>query len=160
MTISSILFICLGNICRSPLAEGVFRHEAVKRGAGELITIDSAGTGNWHVGEPPDQRAIEIANHHGIDISHQRCRALKPDDFRDFDLIIAMDQANIQNARAIGGYHGEKSGSAQLVLFTKFARLNSEPEIPDPYYRNPEDFEIAYQMIKEASIGTLRRLGH
>lgn len=155
---SSILFICLGNICRSPLAEGVFRHEARKRGLSHRLTIASAGTGGWHVGNAPDRRSIDIANAHGIDIASQTCQRLKSSDFHDFDLILAMDNANVADARAIN----HDDGPAELVLFTQYARIDISSgqfrEIPDPYYGGPHGFETAYTMIKQASIGTLDRL--
>lgn len=164
MTISSILFICLGNICRSPLAEGVFRDEAAKRGLINSIDIDSAGTGGWHVGDPPDPRSIDIAARHGIDIAGQTCRRLIPSDFHDFDLILAMDKSNVANAQALN----INGASAQISLFMEFSECHadygdmkqqlSRLEIPDPYYSGHGGFEIAYQMIRRASIGTLDRL--
>lgn len=153
MTISSILFICLGNICRSPLAQGVFHDEAQKRGVLEKLHIDSAGTGGWHIGNPPDPRSIEIAAKYNIDITAQTCRRLTPNDFHDFDLILGMDNANISDCRAANTDHGH----AQIELFTQFAGMGNL-EIPDPYYGGPDGFETAYQLIKQASIGTLDRI--
>ena len=161
MTISSILFICLGNICRSPLAEGVFRDRAIKKGVDDRLIIDSTGTGGWGVGQPPDPRSIETAARHGMDISNQYCRRLTTSDFHDFDLILGMDNSNITNARAIN----RDNGTAKISLFTEWAkpgtgnRANIDNiEIPDPYYGGPDGFETAYQMIKQASIGSLERL--
>ena len=152
--VSSILFICLGNICRSPLAEGVFRNEAEKRGIVDLITIDSAGTGGWHIGNPPDQRSIETAANHGIDINHQVCRRLTSRDFSTFDLILGMDNSNIINATSADS----ANGPAQILLFTQYAGMGDDLEIADPYYGGVEGFETAYQLIKQASRGTLNRL--
>ncbi len=152
--ISSVLFICLGNICRSPLAEGVFRNEAKKRGLEDRLIIDSAGTGGWHVGNPPDRRSIQTAANHGIDINDQSCRRLATSDFHQFNLILGMDHSNIIDARSAN----DESGPAQILLFTQFAGTGENLEIPDPYYGGPEGFENAYRMIKLASIGTLDRL--
>ncbi|MCP4182667.1 MAG: low molecular weight phosphotyrosine protein phosphatase [Hyphomicrobiales bacterium] len=151
---SSILFICLGNICRSPLAEGVFRNEAQKRGVADQLTIDSAGTGGWHIGNPPDQRSIETAANHDINISHQVCRRLTSRDFNTFDLILGMDNSNIINATSAN----RANGPAQLLLFTQFAGMRDDLEIADPYYSGVEGFETAYQLIKQASRSTLDRL--
>ncbi|MCF6322237.1 MAG: low molecular weight phosphotyrosine protein phosphatase [Rhizobiaceae bacterium] len=153
MTPSSILFICLGNICRSPLAEGVLRHEAEKRGMANQLTIDSAGTSNWHIGSAPDERTIENAAMHDVDISNQVCRQLVAADFFDFDLILAMDNANISNIRAAN----HENGSAQISLFTAWAGMGDQ-EIPDPYYGGQQGFEIAYKMIEQAAAGTLDRI--
>ncbi len=152
--ISSILFICLGNICRSPLAEGVFRNEAGKRGVADQITIDSAGTGGWHIGNPPDQRSTQTAASHDINISHQVCRRLTSRDFSTFDLILGMDNSNISNAASANG----ANGPAQILLFTQFAGMGDDLEIADPYYGGVEGFETAYQLIKQASRGALDRL--
>ena len=152
--ISSILFICLGNICRSPLAEGVFRNETKKRGLADQLNIDSAGTGGWHIGNPPDPRSIKTAASHGIDINHQVCRRLTSDDFSRFDLILAMDQANITNAKPLN----KGNGPAQLSLFTHYAGMGDDFEIADPYYGGPQGFETAYQLIRQASVGTLDRV--
>jgi protein-tyrosine phosphatase len=152
--VSSILFICLGNICRSPLAEGVFRNEAEKRGIVDLITIDSAGTGGWHIGNPPDPRSIETAANHDIDINHQVCRRLTSRDFSTFDLILGMDNSNIINATSADS----ANGPAQILLFTQYAGMGDDLEIADPYYGGVEGFETVYQLIKQASRGTLNRL--
>lgn len=153
MPVSSILFICLGNICRSPLAEGVFRDEATKSGLANSLNIDSAGIGGWHVGNPPDPRAIEKANQYGIDISHQTSRKLTPSDFSAFDLILCMDEDNIADCHSAN----RQNGPAKIELFTAYAGLGNL-EIPDPYYGGVDGFEIAYQMIKQASIGTIEQI--
>jgi len=152
--VSSILFICLGNICRSPLAEGVFRNEAENRGVADQLTIDSAGTGGWHIGNPPDQRSIQTAANHGININHQVCRRLTSNDFNTFDLIFGMDNSNIINATSAN----KRNGPAQVLLFTQYAGMGDNLEIADPYYGGGEGFEIAYQLIKQASRGALDRL--
>ena len=153
MTKKSILFICLGNICRSPLAEGVFRAEAIKAGKENQLTIDSAGIGGWHVGNASDSRAINIAGKYGIDIARQSCRQLTAQDFHDFDLIIGMDHENIADANNAN----TQNGNAEIAMFALYAGMG-EIEIPDPYYGREDGFEIAYQLVKKASMGVLARL--
>lgn len=154
MTISSILFICLGNICRSPLAQGVFEKQMANSSLAGKIRVDSAGTGNWHIGERPDPRSEQTAAKYGIDISSQRCRQLTASDFHEFDLILGMDPSNLSNARAAN----RTNGTAQIELFYEYAGLGAI-KIPDPYYGGEDGFEEAYEMIKQASDGVLHRLG-
>ena len=97
MTTHRILFVCLGNICRSPMAEGVFSHVATEAGHGERFVVESAGTGDWHIGNPPDPRAVAAAGRRGIDLSSQRARQVREEDFETFDLVIAMDGSNHAN---------------------------------------------------------------
>ncbi len=150
---ASILFVCLGNICRSAMAEGVFRTMAAERGVGEKLVIDSAGTGNWHVGNPPDTRAIAKAGEYGIDISGQRGRQVGPGDFARFDLMLAMDRSNLETleVRAPAAPH------AHIALFLAYAS-GREQEVPDPYYGGPAGFEQVYRMIEAASTALLDRL--
>nr|WP_245410114.1 low molecular weight protein-tyrosine-phosphatase [Falsochrobactrum shanghaiense] len=148
MTLSaptSILFVCAGNICRSPLAEGVMDHVLKQRKIGHVL-IDSAGTNGYHTGETPDARSIRVASHHGLDISRQRCRQLTAQDFTRFDLILGMDRYNM---RMIGQRRPEGFTSG-IGLFTEIA--TGEPvEIPDPYYGEIGDFEEVYRMILASS---------
>ena len=137
-----ILFVCAGNICRSPLAEGIFRHLATEAGRGSEFEIDSAGTGGWHQGERPDRRSIAAAAGHGVDISGQRARRIEAADFDRFDLILAMDQDNLKNLRKIA----PADALGKLHLFNAFT-LGSVKDIPDPYYGGHEDFEAAYTML-------------
>lgn len=153
MSISSILFICLGNICRSPLAQGVFEDRIASTSLAGKIHIDSAGTGSWHVGNKPDARSIQTAATHGIDITAQKCRQLCADDFHDFDLILGMDHSNLSNARRAN----HTNGAAKIELFCEFAGIG-DIEIPDPYYGGTDGFEIAYKLIRQASDGVLHRL--
>ncbi len=148
-----ILFICLGNICRSPLAEGVFRHVVTEAGRQAAFDIDSAATGSWHVGKPPDRRAIKVARHHGVDISNQTCRQINGHDFETFDHIVCMDYANIDDVTAL-----QPAGSkAQIGLFMQLA-LGKALIIPDPYVGGRKGFETAYQMVDEASQALLKKL--
>ena len=137
-----ILFVCLGNICRSPLGEGLLRHHAAERGLSHLVETASAGTGGWHRGEPPDSRSIAVAQSHGIDISRQRARQLQGEDFNSFDLIFAMDRDNLRNIVRLAPH----DSSADIHLFTDFVGGPSK-DVPDPYYGDRLDFETVYAML-------------
>lgn len=146
-----VLFVCLGNICRSPTAEGVFRAVVEKAGLRDLIHTDSAGTSGWHVGNPPDQRAIRAAGRRGIDIRDLRARQVTKADFQQFDYVLAMDKANLQDLTHLcpSGYGG------QLSLFLDYAADRDEAEVPDPYYGGEEGFERVLELIEAASEGLL-----
>jgi protein-tyrosine phosphatase len=131
-----ILMVCLGNICRSPLAEGIMQHLVKQQGLN--WTIDSAGTGNWHVGEGPDHRSVSVARQFGVDISKQVCRQFKPDDFDRFDLILVMDKNNLADVLAQARNEAD-TGKVKLLLTDK--------EVPDPYYDNTQ-FEPVYRLIE------------
>lgn len=141
---ASILFVCLGNICRSPLAEGVMGQVLAERGLAGTVRLDSAGTGAWHVGSPPDPRSIEVAARHGIDISAQRARKVRPEDFDAFDLVLGMDASNVANLRALS------RGRPNIHLFLGHA-LGRAIDVSDPYYGQGDGFERVYHMIREAS---------
>lgn len=147
----SILFVCLGNICRSPIAEGVFRHTAKQRGFDTQFTVDSAGLGSWHIGNPPDDRAQAAMRFRGIDISERRARRITPADFQKFDLILAMDRAN-RNALlklAPTEYH------SKIKLFLDFAPNLCVHEVPDPFFGNEEGFDYVCQLVDTACRGLL-----
>ena len=153
-TYNSILFVCLGNICRSPLAEGVFRAVIAERGASGAYIVDSAGTGGWHLGSPPDPRSVAIAASHGIDISAQQARRIVPADFGRFDLILGMDRTNVADLKAMA-----PPGHAERVhLFLDFAG-DGGTEVPDPYFGGSEGFASVYRMVREASERLADRLG-
>ena len=145
-----ILFVCAGNICRSPLAEGIFRNRVDDAGLSARYEIDSAGTGGWHQGQKPDRRSIKVAAAHGIDISGQRARRIEADDFDSFNLILAMDHDNLRNLRKIA----PASALDRLYLFDTFT-LGGERDIPDPYYGRTEDFEAVYSMLLTGCIPLL-----
>ncbi len=149
-----VLFVCLGNICRSPLAEGVLRALAEKKGLAPALEVDSAGTGAWHIGDPPDRRSIEAARRHGIDISELRGRQVRPEDFRNFDLILGMDENKVRTLKRLA-----PEGAAEKVrLFLDYASGRSE-DVPDPYYEGPEAFEALYQMLDAGCSSLLVRFG-
>lgn len=151
---ASVLFVCLGNICRSPTAEGVFRHTAAQAGLGSRIHIDSAGTGDWHVGQPPDRRAIAAARERGIDLSGLRGRQVSSHDFRTFDWILAMDRDNLSALRTLrpSGYAGH------LGLFLDLVPHLGRSEVPDPYYGGPAGFDEVLDLVEQASNALLTRI--
>ncbi|MER8693532.1 low molecular weight phosphotyrosine protein phosphatase [Mesorhizobium opportunistum] len=151
--IKSILFVCLGNICRSPLAEGVFRAVWAERGLGQDILLDSAATSGWEVGSAPDPRSMAIAVHHGIDISGQRARRITSQDFHRFDLILGMDRSNVRDLRALAPAVMRE----RIHLFLDFAQ-GKPRDVPDPYYDGQQAFAEVYRMIREASEALATRL--
>lgn len=144
-----ILFVCLGNICRSPMAEGVFRHTASARGLTPPVEVDSAGTGSWHIGNPPDERAQAAAASRGIDITAQRARQISAGDFDAFDLIVAMDRSNVSNLKRLSPEHQ----AGKIRLFLDFAPNAESREVPDPYYGGPDGFDHALDLIEAAAQG-------
>ena len=135
----SILFVCLGNICRSPLAEAAFRDEAARLGLD--IEIDSAGTGDWHVGRPPDPRAVAVAARNGVDIAHLRARQVTPDDFRRFDHIVALDAENLKDLEAMA----PADGRAELSLLLDHVDGRAGQAVADPYYGSEAHFDAAWE---------------
>jgi len=145
--VNRILFVCLGNICRSPLAEGILRRQAEE--AGVYIEIDSAGIGDWHVGQTPDPRAIKVGEAHGCKMT-MRARQVRTADFTDFDLIVAMDHANV---RELERWHG--SDPTRIRLARSFDPTATTSEVPDPYYGDYEDFIEVEEMLERACAGML-----
>ena len=146
-----VLFVCLGNICRSPTAEGVFRKMVADEGLHELIQIDSAGTHAYHVGSPPDQRAQEAAWRRGIDMSDLVGRRVDEGDFYVFDYILAMDESNVYHLREMA----PREQFHKVRLFLDFASGVSENEVPDPYYGGARGFEHVLDLVEAASRGLL-----
>jgi protein-tyrosine phosphatase len=153
MAKKSILFVCLGNICRSPLAEGVFRSVLAERGMADDFQIDSAGMGDWHADQAPDHRSIAIARTNGLDISGQRARAITEEDFRRFDLILGMDRKNIVELLEIA----PAAFRDRIHLFLDFAGSGAK-EVPDPYFGDAAGFAETYRLIRAGSEGLAERL--
>lgn len=151
---TSVLFVCMGNICRSPTAEGVFRKVVTDAGLVDRIYIESAGTHAYHVGHPPDPRAQAAANRRGIVLKNIRAKRVQDEDFASFDYILAMDRDNLDELRTRAP--GEYSG--RLHLFLEFAGSGRGLEVPDPYYGGPSGFERVLDLVEEASRGLLQRI--
>jgi protein-tyrosine phosphatase len=150
---TSVLFVCLGNICRSPLAEGVFRSLVSARELDDRFTIDSAGTGGWHVGQAPDPRSTDVAAAHGIDLTGS-ARRIEQADLDRFDVILAMDRENLRHLErmAATGAH------ARIHLLRDFDSEGEGDEVPDPYYGGPDGFETVYQMVHRSCTALLEEL--
>lgn len=146
-----VLFVCLGNICRSPTAEGVFRSLVEREGLLGHIEIDSAGTHAYHVGEAPDPRAQQAAARRGIDLSQLRGRKATAADIEIFDYVLAMDRDNYQHLLAISPEHRDSC----IRLFLEFATNRPEDEVPDPYFGGSGGFDRVLDMVEEASAGLL-----
>ena len=144
-----ILFVCLGNICRSPMAEGLFRRELERRGIDHLVEVDSAGTGDWHVGEPPDPRARRAISKRGVDISHLRGRQVSVQDLEAFDLILAMDAENLSDLLALA----DERQMQRIRLFLDFAPEAGVREVPDPYFGEEDGFETVLDLLEAAAKG-------
>ncbi|GAA6029959.1 hypothetical protein JCM8097_009189 [Rhodosporidiobolus ruineniae] len=147
----SVLFVCLGNICRSPLAEAVFADICKKRGFDD-IEVDSAGTGGYHVGEAPDERSVAVCKKHGVPIN-SRCRQLQKSDFTSFDYVIGMDKSNMSNIERVK----PRNATATIAMFGSYG---DGRVIEDPYYGGPNGFEETYQQCVRYSEGLLEVMGY
>ncbi len=152
MSTPSVLFVCLGNICRSPLAEGAMR--AVAARAGVLIEIDSAGTGNWHAGDPPDPRARAVAAAHGVDISDLRARQVRAEDFHRFDHIVAMDRDNLAELRRLA----PPTAPARLSLMLDHVPGSKGKSVADPYFGDAAGFGATWAEVLAGAEGLLDRI--
>lgn len=150
---SRILFVCLGNICRSPTAEGVFRCRARQAGL-TALQIDSAGTAGWHIGKAPDPRTVAAAKRRGYDLSALRARQIRAADFDNFDLVLAMDKQNLAELKSIA----PRGAKTSLGLFLDYAGNAAFREVPDPYYGGDAGFEQVLDLIEQASDGVIARL--
>ena len=155
-----VLFVCMGNICRSPTAEGVFRYYVERAGLSHLIVVDSAGTLDYHTGDPPDVRAQRAAERRGYDLSRLRARQVKVQDFEGFDYVLAMDRDNLTQLQRLSSLEHRK----KVQLFLDYATQRASREVPDPYYGNEAGFELVLDMAEDASQGLLahiqKRLGN
>lgn len=151
-TKTSVLFVCLGNICRSPLAEGIFTHLVEQRGLSDRFHIDSCGTGGWHVGNPPDPRSVLVASKYGLDISHLRARQFDAaSDPHEYDWLIVMDRSNHADLIDMGS----PEHKVRLMRSYDLSVRDGERDVPDPYYGGDDGFDKVYEMLMRACEGML-----
>lgn len=146
-----VLFVCLGNICRSPTADGIFRELVKREKLDQHLVIDSAGTGGWHIGKAPDARTIAAAKQRGYDLSILRARQVHAADFEEFDYILAMDESNLRDLHSLKPSHY----AGHLGLFLDFGVSKQYREVPDPYYGGGDGFELVLDLVEEAAQGLL-----
>ncbi len=146
-----VLFVCLGNICRSPTADGVFRKLIADAGLDDQVQVDSAGTAGWHIGRAPDARTVAAAKNRGYDLSELRARQVSKMDFFEYDYILAMDNANLGDLKSLkpANYTGH------LGLFLAFSEQDEYREVPDPYHGGSEGFELVLDLVEDAAQGLL-----
>ena len=150
-----VLFVCMGNICRSPTADAVFRHLVKEAGVDHLIHVDSAGTHAYHIGNPPDHRAQNTALQRGYKMHDLRARAVQPNDFQEFDYILAMDKENLSLLQQ----RSPQQHLSKIQLFMQYStQVNPDVEVPDPYFGGNQGFELVLDMVEEASQGLLAHL--
>lgn len=150
----SVLFVCLGNICRSPSAHGIFAHQVAAAGLDDRILIDSAGTGSWHIGNPPDPRTQESALRRGYDLSELRARRVERQDFERFDYIIVMDNKNLEDVRRMQ----PPTFEGRLDLLLTYAPSLGQTEVPDPYHGDGQGFEHVLDLVEAASAKLLEHI--
>jgi protein-tyrosine phosphatase len=148
-----ILFVCMGNICRSPTAEGVFRHLVEKEGLADRVFIDSAGTGEWHIGSAPDPRSCKAAAKRGYDLTNLRGRQVNRHDFADFDYVLAMDEENLRTLKRLAA----REHAHKIRFFTEFSS-DGAAGVPDPYAGGAQGFELVLDLIEDAAQGLLRHI--
>ncbi|MGI8560912.1 MAG: low molecular weight protein-tyrosine-phosphatase [Luteimonas sp.] len=149
-----LLVVCLGNICRSPMAEGALRARIAEAGLQNRVTVDSVGTGDWHAGDPPDPRAVATAMRHGVDIGRLRARQLQAGDYAHCDWQLCADRANLRDVRA----RAPADARARTALLLEWAGTGPEAEVPDPYTGQEADFERAWMLVDDAAMAIVRRL--
>ena len=152
--VSRVLFVCLGNICRSPTAHGVFEAQVHADNLQDRVVTDSCGTGDWHVGNPPDPRAMAAAKQRGYDLSSLRARQLSASDFEQFDYILAMDKQNLADLEGMK----PDSYAGHLGLFLEFSADATITEVPDPYYTGADGFTDVLALVESASAGLLKAI--
>jgi protein-tyrosine phosphatase len=148
-----VLFVCLGNICRSPLAEGVFLHLVREAGLAHRFEVDSAGTGDWHVGEWPDARSIAVARKHGVELP-SRARQVTPADLDAFDHVLAMDRENLRDLERMA----RRGARARTRLLRAHDPVGGDDDVPDPYYGGPSGFDLVYEMVHRSCAALLADL--
>lgn len=149
-----ILFVCTGNICRSSTAEGVLRHYIRDAGLGDVIETASAGTHGYHIGEPPDPRTIAAAKRRGFDLSTQRARKLRVEDFQTYDLILAMDRGHFAHLESLR----PNDARAEVQMYLEYHPARTQMDVPDPYYGGAEGFEQVLDMVEHASKALLQKI--
>jgi len=149
-----VLFVCMGNICRSPTAEAVFKHYVGEAQLSQHIASDSAGTHDYHIGEPPDKRAQQTAHGRGYDMSRLRARQVSKSDFVEFDYVLAMDEHNLHLLKA----ECPPEHTHKILLFMEFSASGGRRNVPDPYYGGPQGFEHVLDMVEDAAQGLLRHI--
>ncbi|WP_374502629.1 low molecular weight protein-tyrosine-phosphatase [Pseudoxanthomonas sp.] len=149
-----LLVVCLGNICRSPMAEGALQARLAESPLAGRVQVDSAGTGGWHAGEPPDRRAIACARGHGVDIAGQRARQLQAADFGAFDWILCADRANVRDVLRLA----PAARRERVALLLEWAGIPAGGEVPDPYTGGPEDFQRVWRLVDSAAQAVVARL--
>jgi protein-tyrosine phosphatase len=154
LRVISILFVCLGNICRSPLAEAAFRAEVDRLGLD--VEVDSAGTGDWHSGEPPDRRAIAAARRNGIDIAHLRARQIHPEDFERFDHIVALDRQNLRDLKRLR----PPGSKARLSLLLDHVEGREGQPVADPYYGGDQHFDVAWADVSAGAAALAKTIAN
>ena len=148
-----ILMVCLGNICRSPMAEGILRLRLEEAGLGNRVRVDSAATGTSHIGHPPGERAIACAARNGVDISDQRARRLVAEDFDEFDVVLCADRTILHDARI----RKPRTAHAQVELMLEWSGAGKK-DVPDPYYGSQRDFDQAWKLVEKVAAGVVERV--
>jgi protein-tyrosine phosphatase len=151
---TNVLFVCLGNICRSPTADGIFRELVANAKLDQKIMVDSAGTGAWHIGKAPDSRTVAAARTRGYDLSVLRARQVTARDFDEFDYVLAMDEANLADLQQLKPAHF----TGHLGLFLEFGARGDYREVPDPYYGGSDGFELVLDLVEDAAQGLLKHI--
>ncbi len=151
---AKVLFVCLGNICRSPTADGIFRELLAREKLEHKIQVDSAGTGDWHIGKAPDARTVAAARQRGYDLSVLRARQVSANDFAEFDYILAMDKSNLMDLQRMK----PSTYTGHLGLFLEFGERADYREVPDPYYGGNDGFELVLDLVEGAALGLLNHI--